>query len=127
MIGSSILVEDKRQKVVEDEDFITIKMADYTLADKSVEEEKSHDVEDASWETTIDKTDYREEGPISCVAHRTRSHTEDLRKSNLSQFLEGCNNTTMEGSFEVIGEKASDSMTLPRFDREDQEWDNRNV
>ena len=32
----------------------------------------------------------------------------------------------MEGSFEVIGDKASDSLTLPRFDREDLEWINRN-
>ena len=84
IIGSSILDEDKKQKGVEDEDFITIKMADHTLADKSVEEEESHDVEDTTWETTMDKTDHREGGPLSCVAHRTRSHTEDLRKSNFS-------------------------------------------
>ena len=126
IIGTSITDEDRRQEIVDDEDFITLKMADYTLAEKSVEEDESHDVEDTLWETTVDNTDSKEEGPISCVAHRTRSHTEDLRKNNLSQFLDDCNNTTMEESFEVIGDKASDSMTLKKYEKEDQEWDNKN-
>ena len=99
VIESSIIDEDRRQKLVEDEDFITIKMADHTLADKSVGEEESHDVEDTSWETTIDNTDCREEGPISCVANRTRSHTEDLRKNNLSEFLEGMQQHHYGGEF----------------------------
>merc|ERR1712082_484913 len=99
MIGSSIIIEEKRHKLMEDDDIITIKMSENTLYDKSVEEEESYDVEDTSWETTTDRTNCGKEGPTSCVAQRTRSHTEDLRKNNLSQVLEGCDNTTMEGSF----------------------------
>merc|ERR1712082_597752 len=33
----------------------------------------------------------------------------------------------MEGSFVVIGEKASDSLTLPRLDKDNLAWNNRNV
>merc|ERR1711913_261017 len=70
-----------------------------TLTGKSGDWESTLNVEDTLGDTTMDTTmeyvDQGESGAISCVAQRTRSHTEEMRektvetmKMNLSQLMD---------------------------------------
>ena len=97
-----------------------IEVIEVTLAEKSVKKVSAQDVEDASCETTLEYTDLQGSGAMSCVAQRTRSHTEEMRKDNLSQLVEGfsLNDTSMENSFEIIQHAAADSLSLPRYNKE---------
>ena len=85
-------------------------------------EEGSIDVEDTLWDTTEEDTTLQADGLKSCVAHRTRSRTEDLRKINITELMEAYN-TTLDDSFEVLDPKAVDSIDLIKA--AEPEWSNR--
>ena len=92
-----------------------------TLAEKSVDKASAQDIEDVSCETTKEYTSPQIDGALSCVAQRTRSHTVEMRKNNLTQLLAGLSlslNLSMEDSFEILSSNAVDSMTLPRYNKE---------
>ena len=74
-----------------------------------MEETDSQDARDADWETSQEITIVQEGEPRSSVAQRTRSKTDHIRKANMSELM-GTKNKTMEGSFEIIDEKADDPL-----------------
>ena len=76
--------------------------AEVTLTEKSADRVSAQDIEDISCETTLEYTNLQGDGALSCVAQRTRSHTVEMRKNNLTQLLEGLSlslNVSMEDSF----------------------------
>ena len=79
----------------------------------------------------MEYTDLQDDGAMSCVAQRTRSHTEEMRKDNLTQLVEGfslsMNASSMEDSFEVIQPNAADSLTLPRYNKEGLDMDSLKI
>ena len=125
VIESSITKENSKE-MEEIDDIVIIKMISTSLSENSEVEEETHDVDDASWETTLDETTLQEGGAKSCVAQRTRSRTEEMRKLNLSQLMEACH-ISLDESFEVIEPKAMDSFNLPRHEKDGPEWENRKV
>ena len=91
-------------------------MLSTTLSGKSVVEEDSQSVEDTLWETTtsvseLEDTMTQSEEARSCVAHRTRSHTGETRKLNLTELLDACG-SNMEESYEIVETNAKDSLDL---------------
>ena len=118
---SMLMVGEK--KGVDIDDIIVIKMINTSPSGNSEDENESHEVEDTSWETIYDDTTLQENGARSCVAQRTRSHT-DMRKLNLTQLM-GVWSTSMEDSFVVIDHKAMDSLNLPRPEKAEKEWENK--
>merc|ERR1711874_860618 len=110
--------------------------AEVTLAGKRGDWESTLNVEDTLGDTTMDTTmeyvDQGESGAISCVAQRTRSHTEEMRertaktrKMNLSQLMdkytemkEEENKSQMNESHEMQQHGAVDSLTLPTYQKE---------
>ena len=121
-IETSVLMAEEKKRVDID-DNIVIKMINTSLSGNSEDENESHEAEDTSWETTYDDTTIQENGARSCVAHRTRSHT-DMRKFNLTQLM-GVWSTSMDDSFVVIGHNAMDSLNLPRPEKAEREWENK--
>ena len=123
VIESSITKEESK-KEEENDDTLIIKMISTSLAENSEVEEESHNAEDTSWETTLEESTLQDGEIKSCVAQRTRSQTELLRKLNLSQLLEACP-ISLNESFEVIGTIAVDSLNLPRNEIDGTEWEDR--
>merc|ERR1711874_301133 len=107
-----------------------------SLAGKSEEWDTTLNVEETLGDTTMDTTmEYSELGDTgarSCVAQRTRSHTEEMRektaetrKLNLSRLKEKYTEmkeekerSQMEESWEVLGHEAIDSLNLPAYQKE---------
>ena len=123
VIESSLIKEDTR-KEIETDDVVVVRMVRTSLSENSEVEEDSHNVEDTSWETTLGDTTSQEGGAKSCVAQRTRSHTGEMRKMNLTELMD-IFPTSMENSFEIIETNAVDSLNLPRPEKEVPEWENR--
>ena len=122
VIETSVTIEGNK-KEDETEEIVFVRMINTTLTGNSEVEDESQDVEDTSWETTLEDTVLQERGAISCVAHRTRSHTEEMRKLNLTQLMGGCS-LSLEESFEIIEPKAADSLSLPRPNKDEPEMEN---
>ena len=95
-----------------------IGMVNTSLTGNSEVEVSAQDVEDTSCETTQEFTNQQNMGALSCVANRTRTHTEEMRKENLTQLVGSfsmlLNSSSLEESFEVIQPVAADSLNLPR-------------
>ena len=110
IISSSLSSVSKDcNRVNEIGEITVIKLADSTLTGNSVgKEDDTHEAYDPTWVASQDTTcPNEEEEPSSCIAQRTRSRTDELRKINLSQIIDACNlsstnNMTMEGSYEMI-------------------------
>ena len=123
VIESSVRkVNGKRE--VEDKDNVGVSMMRTSLSEKSEVEEEDQDVEDTSWVSIGEDTKLQEGGAKSCVALRTRSHTGSMRKHNLTELIK-LNSSSMTDSFEIIGDKAMDSLNLPRYEKDIPEWENR--
>ena len=128
VIESSI-TKDESKREEENEDLVIIKMISTSLAENSEVEEEDpttniHSEDDSEWETTLGETTLKEGEVKSCIAKRTRSQTEHVRKLNLSQLLETYH-ISMTESFEVIENNAMDSLKLPKYGLEGTEWEDR--
>ena len=125
VIESSITTYDSK-KEKESEEIVFVKLVNTTLAGNSVagDEDESLNVEDTLWDTTAEYTIVQEGGAKSCVAQRTRSRTEELRRLNMTELMDACTQA-LEESYEVIDHNAMDSLNLPRHEREKPEWKNK--
>ena len=128
VIESSIIKEESKREE-ENDDLVMIKMISTSLAENSeVEEEdpttRIHSADDSAWETTLEESTLQDGEIKSCIAKRTRSQTELVRKLNLSQLLEAYP-ISMTESFEVIENNAVDSLNLPKYGLEGTEWEDR--
>ena len=133
IIGSSMIEEEKANRVYK----VSGKIKKHPISSKEVDETETPGEEDSDWETVMTDTDTgseNEEGeePVSCIARRTRSHARGLRKKNLTLLLGELKDNTVEGSFEITGVKANDSLTLAKQinnnkeeEKEEKDWDKR--
>ena len=122
VIESSLTIDKSKLDEVKD-DRVVVKLTSTSLHENSEVENESQDVNDSSWETTLGESMLKEMGERSCVANRTRSHTEEIRKKNLTK-LEETGPTSMEDSFVILDHKATDSLNLPRPGKDEISWDN---
>ena len=118
---SGIMVEEKKKEDIDDD--VVLKMINTSLYGYSEDENESQEADDTLWETTYDDTTLQESGARSCVAQRTRSHR-DMRKLNLTQLMAAWS-TSMDDSFVVIGSNAIDSLDLPRPEKAEGDWENK--
>ena len=82
----------------EDDDIEIIKeIRQPTLYEKSVEENISQEAKEANWRSIRDEVEI-EHGlvPSSCIAMRTRSHTEEVRKRETSLFFDENEDSDLE-------------------------------
>ena len=77
---------------------------------------------DSVWDTILEKEE-KEEEPRSCVAHRTRSHTGEIRRKETSLFL-GEDDSALGSLLETPGGPV-DSFTLINANQQDNYWENK--
>ena len=79
-------------------------------------------VSDSVWKSLLED-DEKEEVPKSCVAHRTRSHTGEIRRKETSLFL-GEDDSALGSLLETPGGPV-DSFTLINANQQDKYWENK--
>ena len=119
--ASEIMAENRKKDGLDDS--VVLRMINITLAGQSDDLYESYESEDNSWETTEGDSTLQESGVKSCIAKRTRSH--DLRKENLSQLTKNWASAALDESYVFVGTNAIDSLNLPRADKPEMTWENR--
>ena len=117
---SGMMMDGERKGDIVD-DKVIYKMINTSIYGDSEGEDDSQAVDETAWETTCEDSNLQDSEASSCVAQRTRSNR-DLRRMNLTELLVTMS-TTMEESFEVIGNNANDSLDLHR---PESNWENKN-
>ena len=127
IISSSISSASKENNEdIETGEITAIRLADSNPANREDDNEKEvEDTQEANDPTWVASQDITcpdiEEIPTSCIAQRTRSRTDELRKINLSQIIDSCNlnstNVNLDGSYDVINRSLDNT-------EEDNRWRN---
>ena len=107
---SKINIKEGEEEENDDDDIKIIKevkMAEPTLYEKSVEESMFQEAKEANWQSIVKEAEEElTELPQSCVAKRTRSHTDGIRRRETVLFSENSEDSGLEDLEEL--EKSRD-------------------